>query len=353
MHSGDKTLVVVRGGADLHAMIRLAAERAFPAATVVIVNGIHQVRDTLPSGPIDLLVLVDPDPSEEGRLLEFVGLESGKCPCVRLGAAGRDDVAEIIPPDEWGVPLLSRVFRSVVAEHGLRRNCARAQGDLLTLGRRINHDLRTPLGAIMVSADALQEVLAEAHPSLAELVRPISESSNDLKRIIERVGMVVNASASPPARVQWPMGRAVLAALERLEGRLRASRASVHQPETWPSVNGVASWLEVVWSNLVGNSIQHAGAAPRIDVGWDRGEHEYRFWVRDNGPGIPPERRKKLFQPFHRLHELDSARGLGLPIVGRLVELMGGRCSFDSPSDGGSRFSFTLPHSGLQESRPE
>src|SRR5262249_25927336 len=72
-------------------------------------------------------------------------------------------------------------------------------------------------------------------------------------------------------------------------------------------------------------------------------EQAHRFWVRDHGPDVPAEQRKLLFHPFHRLHELDSANGLGLSIVQRLVELQGGRCGYESAAGGGACFYFALP----------
>jgi len=69
------------------------------------------------------------------------------------------------------------------------------------------------------------------------------------------------------------------------------------------------------------------------------------FRVRDNGAGVPAGRRSQLFVPFNLLHELNAPRGLGLPIVNRLVELMGGRCFYEAPVGGGACFFFTLPAS--------
>jgi signal transduction histidine kinase len=73
-----------------------------------------------------------------------------------------------------------------------------------------------------------------------------------------------------------------------------------------------------------------------------------RFWVRDNGPGVAPEKQRRLFTPFERLHQVRvQGHGLGLSIVMRIVEKLGGQVGVDS--DGvagrGSEFYFTLPAS--------
>jgi signal transduction histidine kinase len=108
-------------------------------------------------------------------------------------------------------------------------------------------------------------------------------------------------------------------------------------------VVGVPAWLDLIWGNLILNSLQHAGALPRLELGWERGEGEHRFWLRDNGGGVAPEKRARLFHPVDRLHEVNAPRGYGLPIVQRLVELRNGRCGYEPDPVPGGSFYFTLP----------
>jgi signal transduction histidine kinase len=69
-----------------------------------------------------------------------------------------------------------------------------------------------------------------------------------------------------------------------------------------------------------------------------------RFWVRDNGPGLPPEEQTRLFTPFTRLNQTRArGHGLGLSIVRRIVEKLGGQVGVESEVGRGSVFSFTLP----------
>jgi signal transduction histidine kinase len=134
----------------------------------------------------------------------------------------------------------------------------------------------------------------------------------------------------------------VFAALTRLESRILKQGVVIVQPEAWPEVTGVETWLETVWWNLIANALSHGGGGIRIELGWRLDAAQW-FWVRDDGPGVLPDKRDKMFQPFHQLQEPNAPRGLGLPIVQRLVELQGGRCQYQSPAEGGSCFSFSLP----------
>ena len=69
-----------------------------------------------------------------------------------------------------------------------------------------------------------------------------------------------------------------------------------------------------------------------------------RFWVTDNGPGLTPEQQSRLFVPFIRLHQARATgSGLGLSIVRRIMEKLGGEAWVESEPGKGSRFGFTLP----------
>jgi signal transduction histidine kinase len=69
-----------------------------------------------------------------------------------------------------------------------------------------------------------------------------------------------------------------------------------------------------------------------------------RFWIRDNGPGLTPEEQTRLFTPFTRLDQAHAkGHGLGLSIVRRIVEKLGGQVGVESKVGQGSLFTFTLP----------
>jgi signal transduction histidine kinase len=69
-----------------------------------------------------------------------------------------------------------------------------------------------------------------------------------------------------------------------------------------------------------------------------------RFWIRDHGPGIPVETQARLFSPFGQTDLVcNPGRGLGLSIVHRIVEKLGGQVGFESEASKGSLFFFTLP----------
>lgn len=232
--------------------------------------------------------------------------------------------------------------RELTRDELLQEN-ARLRGDLLTIASRISHDLRTPLGGIVNTGELLKEILVEKEPAAAALADSLFTSVDEMSKLIGQIRFLTKASADPKPKERVNMAEIISRVLQRLESRILKKSATVTQPDSWLEVDGVPDWLEFIWWNLVVNALQHTGQKTAIELSWQQVKAGFRFQVCDNGGGILPERCKRLFQPFHLLHEPDATGGLGLSIVQRLVELQGGNCGYEPLPAGGSLFFFTLP----------
>jgi signal transduction histidine kinase len=222
----------------------------------------------------------------------------------------------------------------------LQEENARLRGDLLTVATRIAHDLRTPLGGIISVAEALKEMFSEDDGSSATrtLVNSLITSSDETSKLIKDMSFILKATANPHQKETVRMEEVIARALQRHEHKILRRGVTIVQPALWPQVNGVFSWLEVIWTNLLSDALERGPNDMRIEIDWreDDGENVFRI---QNGVAVPEVQRCRMFQPFDSLHKLDSAGVLGLAIVRRLVELQGGRCGCDDKS---STF-FTLP----------
>ena len=223
----------------------------------------------------------------------------------------------------------------------LLRENERLRGDLLTVARRICHDLRTPLGGILTTSEVLKEVLTEKGVASEPLMATIVDSAEDMTKLIERVSFILKATANPIANQPVKMGDVVFRVLQCWESKILKANATVSEPASWPEVNGVFSWLEVIWGNLLANALSYGNG--RVELGWEKDGEGFRLWICDNGNGVPPAKCDKLFQSFDSLHEPNAKCGLGLSITQRLVELQGGRCGYEPRMEGGSCFYFILP----------
>lgn len=293
-----------------------------------------------PDQGLELLVLLEPRPDEIAAAecaLDARGLPRWAL----VPASAADAVAPEFAAAEWRADLLVPAFRSAARVLALRRENARLRGDLVTIGRRVIHDLRTPLSSIALSSEALRDP-ASAADDAHHLHDAVAAALNEAGSLLTHVGGVLLATARPIVLQPVAMGDVVWSALQKLDARVRSANARIDVADTWPVVTGVPALLELVWTHLVSNSLQHAGPNLRIELGWNPSGAETCFWVRDSGPGVAAAVRSRLFHPLDRLNELNAPRGYGLPLVQRLVELQFGRTAYDSAPAPGGTFSFTL-----------
>ena len=126
-----------------------------------------------------------------------------------------------------------------------------------------------------------------------------------------------------------------------------------HQPRglfSWPEAVGYAPWIEEVWVHYLSNALKYGGSPPQIELGAEplinprSGLAEVRFWVRDNGSGLSPEKQALLFACSEQPKNMRTGRrGLGLSIVKRITEKLAGRAGVESSPGNGSTFFFILP----------
>ena len=115
---------------------------------------------------------------------------------------------------------------------------------------------------------------------------------------------------------------------------------------TLPKVKGHASLLTLIWQNLILNGLKYNDSEqPNITIGCDNIKGKTTFWVRDNGIGIALEYQEEVFRMFRRLHTSDKyeGTGIGLAFCKRVVEYYDGHIYFESATDNGTTFFFTLP----------
>ncbi|MBK8984602.1 MAG: ATP-binding protein [Chloroflexi bacterium] len=127
----------------------------------------------------------------------------------------------------------------------------------------------------------------------------------------------------------------------------KGARIKIEDMDGWPLALGYAPWVEEIWVNYLSNALKYGGQSPTIILSATRQTEGFvRFEVRDNGPGLTAVQQARLFTPFERLDRQNAAgHGLGLSIVHRIVEKLGGQAGVESELGQGSLFYFTLPES--------
>ena len=218
--------------------------------------------------------------------------------------------------------------------------------ELDAFAHTVAHDLRNPLSLIMGFAGVLEEHNTtlpdeEREKCLSAIVRNGHKMSNIINELL--VLAEVRQAETRPEPLE--MASIVAEALQRLAFVIEERQAEIILPDTWPVPLGYPLWVEEVWVNYLSNAIKYGGQPPRVELGATVQADGYVcFWIRDNGDGIPPEKQAHLFTVFTRLDRTRAqGHGLGLSIVRRIVEKLGGQVGVESEMGRGSVFTFTLP----------
>ena len=337
----NTTVYLVHLTEPVREMAFRAAREVFPRAQLVPAPSVEEaVR--LPGQERQLLVAGEI--GETGIGLAAQAVTAGELPRWAVVHIGQNpsDLVETVPPGECSVRLLARIFRSAVLHHELLQENLQLRGDLRTLARRFNHDLRTPLGCIDAACALFQEVAGTAgSPHTAEALAAIRRASAEIDSLLERVSLVLKATSEPLLTSPLAMGPIVQKVAGQLAAAPERPAARIRQPAQWPDVRGVEKWIEFVWTSLIQNALRHGGRSGTIQLGWEPRGAEVRFWVSSAG-AVPPSLQPNLLRPFHLLHQQPSA-GLGLSLVERIVTLHGGRCGYESTPDNRALFHFSLP----------
>jgi PAS domain S-box-containing protein len=212
----------------------------------------------------------------------------------------------------------------------------------------VSHDLRAPLRAMQGFAHALLEDCAEELGSTgAEYAQRVVSAANRMDNLIQDLLLYSRISHTTiqlePVSLDWAVG----AALAQLEAPLRDSGAKVEILNKPIKVVGHKATLVQVIGNLLSNAFKFVkpGVQPLVRICFEPNGQMARLWVIDNGIGIPAEFQARVFRVFERLHGIETypGTGIGLAIVRKGLERMGGRVGLQSGQDQGSSFWIELP----------
>ena len=218
--------------------------------------------------------------------------------------------------------------------------------DLDAFAHTVAHDLKSPLGIIAGYSELLLEDYERLDAAaMQSILQTIWRSSRKMSRIVDDLLILAQVQRQTITPEPLPMDAIWQDVLTRLQTEIELHQAIIHQPDSWPVALGHASWIEEVWVNYLSNALKYGARPPVIRVGATLVEQgRVCFWIEDNGAGLDITEQAKLFQDFSRLSTQQSkGHGLGLSIVKRIVERLGGTVGVTSAPGSGSTFSFTLP----------
>jgi PAS domain S-box-containing protein len=229
--------------------------------------------------------------------------------------------------------------------------------ELDTFSYSVAHDLRGPLRAMTGFSEAvLQDYAGKLDPEGSDFLVRIADAGKRMDSLITDI-----LSYSRLSREEVPLGPVDLAeVVERvvrtLSKEMLERRAKVTVTPPLPPILGHASMMEQVVTNLVSNGIKFSrpGVDPEVTIRAEVRGAMVRIWIEDNGIGIPAEYQDRVFGLFQRLNPVESfpGTGVGLAIVRRAMERMGGRSGFESTLGRGSLFWVEIPAAPVEGGRP-
>jgi len=354
----------VRAGQDGGAMMAVARPVAgtpwlvlieFPVATVLApVDAFF--RQSVIDGAL-ILVL--------GVLIAWAASRRVTAPLARLtrtaeDLTGRTGGEEAEPGQGDEIGRLAAAFDSMVrhlreAQQALERRVESRtreledrNEELESFAYSISHDLRAPLRAM----DGFSQILLEDYgerldPTGRQYAERIQAAARRMDLLIRDLLAYSRMTRAEIRVAPVPLDHVIRNAVAQVEDDARDRGARIRVDDGLPSVLAHEPTLTQVVMNLVSNGLKFVPAerAPELRVRTEPRDGMVRIWIIDNGIGIAPEYHDRIFRVFERLHRQDEfpGTGIGLAIVRKGMERMGGAVGLDSEPGRGSSFWLELP----------
>jgi len=222
----------------------------------------------------------------------------------------------------------------------------------------VAHDLRAPLRAIQGFAQVIVDDYEEALDDLGkDYIHRVAASAEHLDVLVQDLLTYSRLGRASIHLQPVNLDRLIHSILEDLHAIISSSKAHIDVAPHLPTAMAQHSVLRQVLSNLIDNALKFSfpDKAPQVRI-WGQvqnlnskdngsGPPTVRLWIEDQGIGIAPAHQERIFEAFERLHGVESYRGtgIGLAIVRRGIQRIGGRVGVESELDQGSRFWVELP----------
>jgi signal transduction histidine kinase len=359
----DRVAIVTAEGADAHTLATAGrgGEVVFPAGTRAPVEG-SLLADVIAAGhTIERQDFRKPEYPEEEELLGL-GLAARVAAPVYAGvrAVGMLAVSRARPNSfsQAEVELLTllgrlvggavqniRAYESERATVEELRRLSALRADFVSL---VSHELRSPMAAVIGSARTLQQRWRELSPEQRDAF--LALIGDETSRLALLVGDVLDTSRIEAGTFSYSFADVDIAPVLRdAVGTARLGQDEVplelHLAEPLPTLRADPERLRQIVGNLLDNAIKYSPHGVTVEVRAWAENGSVRVAVRDQGPGVPLEHRKLIFEKFGRATggAPKPGTGLGLFIARSIAEAHGGSVAVEAPAGGGALFLLTLP----------
>jgi PAS domain S-box-containing protein len=311
--------------------------------------------------PLEILI---PEYAREGHAEQVREFARSSVAARRMGErgeiTGRRKDGEIFPAEAsiskleiGGTRVYTAVLRDITerrrSEEAIAANArelARSNAELEQFAYVASHDLQEPLRMVASYTQLLARRYRDRLDGDAiEFIEYAVDGVTRMQALINDLLAYSRVGTRGGEPVPVDMDEVLERVLRSLGPAIEEARAAITS-DPLPTVMGDAIHLSQLLQNLIGNAIKFRGEEdPRVHISATRQNGEWLFSVSDNGIGIAPEFRDRIFVIFQRLHSRGEypGTGIGLSICRKIVERHGGRIWVERSPQGGSEFFFTLP----------
>ncbi len=263
-------------------------------------------------------------------------------------------IAQRIAARDFSVKLAAatgdEIGTLILAFNAMADEINRRYEDLENFANIVAHDLKGPLTNIIGTAEVLFTDFSERFQNEASgFLRDIVASGNRMSALIDDLLEFARAGRVKFAKDPVSMSDLLKEVQTDFALYLKERNAKLVVKGSLPTILCDPVRFSQVWKNLIANAIKYNDApSPLVEIGCEpefRDGAVYRFYVRDNGIGIPESERERIFMPFQRATQEPKyeGTGIGLAIVKLVVEFHGGRIWVESSLGHGTTFYFTVP----------
>ncbi|SFG04723.1 PAS domain S-box-containing protein [Halopelagius inordinatus] len=308
--------------------------------------------DELPLSPTDVeeesVRTVWPEHVSEAIESAFRANSDGEPQTVETEYANREWVVHVVPIDDQEGNVFGgmTIAQDITERNEYRKRLEESNERLEEFAYAASHDLQEPLRMVTSYLQLLESRYADALDEDGEEF--IEYAVDGAERMRDMIDGLLEYSRVDTRGNQFEsvdLNEILAETRENLRVKIEETDAEI-TAERLPRVRADPSQIQQVFQNLLSNAIEYTDdGPPRIRIEAERNGRKHRISVEDEGIGIDPEDRDRIFEVFQRLHtrEEHSGTGIGLALCQRIVERHGGDIWADSTLGGGTTFSFTLP----------
>ncbi len=355
----DRLDILLLEDEEGHIQLVLRAFETRPGVRLRIARTLAQARANLAAATPDLAIvdLLLPD----GRGIDFleeIREDGPPFPAIVMTSHGDEEVAV----EAMKAGALDYLVKSQENLAQLPHFCARALREWHHINERraaeeklretnreleafvytISHDLRSPLTPIIGYAEFLRDVYGEALDATAlDALAEIEGQGHRMMKLLEDLLDLSQAGYLERPEAPVDAEGVLLAVVKELESQF-PERIALRLSGPLPRARVPESQLIQIFQNLIGNALRYGGG--EVEVGGEREDSRVCYYVRDRGPGIPPQERDRIFEVFYRGSTSASSRGtgIGLATVRKIARAFGGKAWVEETPGGGSTFRVML-----------